>query len=358
MPGSEITINGYCFGNEAGSSIVAFNDIIASEIISWSATQIIVKVPAGAVSGKLAVTIDGNKSNEVDYKIVDLYIESISPSSAYVGDEITISGFGFGSTRGTSVVSFKSKDASEYTSWSDSEIKVKVPKGAKTGKVYVTVKGQLSNEVDFTVSTNSGGYEEVTIGDQVWMLKNLDVTRYRNGDEITEVTDQTVWEPLTTGAWCYNDNDEANGEIYGKIYNGYAVSDSRGLAPEGWHIPSDDELKTLEIFLGMSQAQADGEGYRGTNEGGKLKEDGYYHWNSPNTDATNESGFTLLPGGMRDTQGDPGFPPFLNKFGYIWSSTSSGANGLYARRMGYNSGQIQRYGEGKKRGLSVRCIKD
>src|SRR5450759_3473794 len=132
----------------------------------------------------------------------------------------------------------------------------------------------------------------VTICTQVWMLKNLDVSTYRNGDLIPKVTDPTAWSALTTGAWCWCSNDSAtNASTYGKLYNRYAVNDPRGLPPTGWHVPSDAEWNTLITCLGGDPFVA----------GGAMKETGTTHWQSPNTDATNSSGFTGLPGGLRDT---------------------------------------------------------
>jgi uncharacterized protein (TIGR02145 family) len=114
-------------------------------------------------------------------------------------------------------------------------------------------------------------YQTVTIGAQVWMAENLKVTHYRNGDPIPNVTDTAAWEGLSTGAYCEYDNDINNVATYGRLYNWYAVDDSRGLAPEGWHVPSDDEWKQLEMYLGMSQSEADDYGWRGTDEGGEVK---------------------------------------------------------------------------------------
>ncbi|MBL0358943.1 MAG: proprotein convertase P-domain-containing protein [Chitinophagaceae bacterium] len=130
----------------------------------------------------------------------------------------------------------------------------------------------------------------VTIGDQVWMAKNLEVTNYRNGDPIPQVTDPTQWASLTSGAWCWYNNDSVLGAIYGKIYNFYAVTDPRGLAPAGWHIPTMQEWYNPEYYLG-------GDGVTG----GKLKSVNY--WNSPNGGGTNSSGFTALPGGYRFDNG-------------------------------------------------------
>src|ERR1035437_8570614 len=129
----------------------------------------------------------------------------------------------------------------------------------------------------------------VTICTQVWMLKNLDVSTYRNGDLIPKVTTTTAWDALTTGAWRWCNNDPAMGVIYGKLYNWYVVNDPRGLAPTGWHVPSDAEWTTLSTCLG---------GY--AVAGGAMKETGTTHWTSPNTGATNSSGFTGLPGGGRN----------------------------------------------------------
>ena len=147
----------------------------------------------------------------------------------------------------------------------------------------------------------------VTIGPQVWTDKNLDVTTYLDGTVIPQVTDANAWAGLTTGAWCYNGNDVANGAIYGKLYNWYAVNDVRGLAPQGWHIPTDAEWATLSTLLGGSAAA-----------GGKMKTTGTTRWNTPNTNATNESGFAGLPGGYLDYNG-----PFSNvgSLGGWWSAT-------------------------------------
>lgn len=167
-------------------------------------------------------------------------ILSLTPANGSVGDEITISGEYFGSSRDTSTVTINGTEATEYVNWSDVEIKVKIPLEATSGKLFVTVNGKRSNEVDVTVNlvTIFNGYKSVKIGNQVWMTSNLDVGCYRNGDPIPEVRDPIQWSDLRTGAWCYYENDSGNGT---RLYNWYAVNDPRGLAPLGWHIPSDEE---------------------------------------------------------------------------------------------------------------------
>jgi uncharacterized protein (TIGR02145 family) len=292
--------------------------------------------------------------------VVSPHITSIEPDSAYIGDIVTIIGTGFGTTQDTSKVSFTGADATDFISWDSTEIKVNVPTGTQSGKVFVIVNGLKSNEVDFWVKNNPFIKDTVKICNQVWMTKNLDVDHYRNGEPIPEVRDAKEWGNLKTGAWCYYNNDPELGKIYGRLYNWYAVNDPRGLAPEGWHVPSDDEWKQLEICLGMSPSFADEYGYRGTNEGGKLKtigtiEAGDGLWISPNTGATNESGFSALPGGWRNGNGA------FNNAGYVsyyWSPRESGAKTDWVRGLLSGRANIDRIDHSKNIGFSVRCVKD
>ena len=184
----------------------------------------------------------------------------------------------------------------------------------------------------------------IVIGTQQWMRENLDVLTYRNGDIIPQVTDATAWAALTTGAWCYYNNDVANGAIYGKLYNWYAVNDSRGLAPTGWHVPSDAEWTTLSATLGGDAVA-----------GGKMKTTGITRWTTPNTGATNESGFAGLPGGFRDGSGTFNS---VGGYGFWWSSTEFTAATAWYRYLFYNFGTIYRFDYGKRYGFSVRCLRD
>lgn len=197
-------------------------------------------------------------------------------------------------------------------------------------------------------------YRSVTIGNQVWMAENLKVTHYRNGDPIPFVTDGGAWAGLATGAYCEYDNNVANVATYGRLYNLYAAVDPRNIAPEGWHVPSDDEWKQLEMYLGMNQVEADIEGWRGTDEGGKLKEVGTTHWNNPNEGATNETGFSALPGALRSNSGD--FYD-IGIVAYIWSSTEIGGN-AWRRGIFHYSSWIHRGRYFKRGGFSIRCVKD
>jgi uncharacterized protein (TIGR02145 family) len=188
---------------------------------------------------------------------------------------------------------------------------------------------------------------DVTIGTQVWSGCNLDVTTYRNGDPIPEVTDQGAWNSLTTGAWCYYENTSSNGTTYGKLYNWHAVNDPRGLAPSGYHIPTDEEWTTLVNYLGGDNVA-----------GGHLKEPGFCHWESPNSDADNSSNFTGLPSGNRGLLLINAFTG-ITLFTYFWTSTPylGGADG-YAYQLRFVDGLVVRGFFTVRNGFAVRLIKD
>jgi uncharacterized protein (TIGR02145 family) len=184
----------------------------------------------------------------------------------------------------------------------------------------------------------------IQIGNQLWSKENLDVAFYRNGDPIPQVTDPTAWATLTTGAWCYYNNDPENGAIYGKLYNWYAVNDARGLAPHGWRIPTDADWNTLTITLGGS-----------LTAGGKMKTPGTTRWTTPNTGATNESGFAGLPGSYRFIDGSSGV---IGEGGYWWSSTQDNTVTAWNRTLTSIGGNIIRVNGNKRYGFSVRCVRD
>ena len=185
---------------------------------------------------------------------------------------------------------------------------------------------------------------EVTIGTQVWMTKNLDVSTFRNGDPIPQAKTKEEWEKAGDNklpAWCYYENDPANGAKYGKLYNWYAVSDSRGLAPVGYHIPSDAEWTILSDYLGGAE-----------KAGAKMKSK--QGW-AEDGNGTNSSGFSGLPGGYRLDDGAFGN---VGEYGYWWSSTEYGTNDAWYRFLPYGNGYVYRYDDGKVRGFSVRCLRD
>lgn len=198
-------------------------------------------------------------------------------------------------------------------------------------------------------------YRTVIIGDQLWMQSDLRTTRLRGGAAIPFVEDDETWKNLTVLACCwYNNNQPPAGSGYGLIYNWFAV-ETAALCPTGWHVPSDNEFRILERFLGMTVEESNGTGWRGTNQGDQLKSTST--WNSPAT-GTNSSGFTALGEGYRFGM-EGNFADF-GLVGYWWSSTlhwSDATLALY-RRLDSNEGGIYRAGVIKAGGKSVRCLKD
>jgi uncharacterized protein (TIGR02145 family) len=191
-----------------------------------------------------------------------------------------------------------------------------------------------------TAAINYVQLPHVTIGNQIWSTKNLDVARYRNGDPIPEVQDQNQWNSLTMGAWCWYNNDSATfASKYGRLYNWFAVTDPRGLAPTGWHIATDDEWNLLLQNFDSSLDTTCTSCYQSSIAGGFLKEMGFTHWISPNTGSNNYSGFTALPGGARDYTGAFNY---LGYVGFWWAVKSSGSPISINRRLFYNNAGIQR----------------
>ena len=206
------------------------------------------------------------------------------------------------------------------------------------------------NEITFKTNTtitdiDGNVYNTVTIGTQTWMVENLKTTKYRNGDAIPNVTVDASWAALTTGAYCWYNNDAATFKAtYGALYNWYAVADSRKIAPTGWHVPTDAEWTTLTTYLGGVSVA-----------GGKLKETGTSHWISPNTGATNSSGFTAFPGGSRYADGTSSF---IGASGYWWSSSEGSSTNAWYRYMNPINSSVYRSNYNKYYGFSVRCLRD
>jgi len=213
------------------------------------------------------------------------------------------------------------------------------------GFLLIHINGCKKDDDKSTVTDIDGNvYHTVTIGTQTWMVENLKVTRYRNGDSIPNVTNGTEWSNLTTGAYCDYQNSSGNSEIYGKLYNWHAVADSRNIAPTGWHVASDAEWTTLTTFLGGEDVAGD-----------KLKEKGTAHWLSPNEGATNETGFKALPAGGRSTNGIFGD---LGNSAYFWSSTEDNGSSAWYRYHRYGYSGVYRTSSSKVYGFSVRCLKN
>jgi uncharacterized protein (TIGR02145 family) len=191
---------------------------------------------------------------------------------------------------------------------------------------------------------DDNAYATIKIGTQWWMAENLKVTHYRNGNEIDHVTNDSIWGNVYVGAYCDYNNDTANVATYGRLYNWYAVYDTSILAPDGWHVPSDDEWQTLVDYLGGD-----------TRAGVKMKETGIAHWNGLNAGATNENGFTALPGGYRFDNGDY---LQMGNFAYFWSSTPLGSSEALLRYLYYDDSEVHHSIGYRRYGFSIRCVKD
>jgi len=211
------------------------------------------------------------------------------------------------------------------------------------------------NEISFTTTSTSGititdvdgnTYSTVIIGTQRWMKENLKTTKFNDGTAMLPVTDYSAWLGLTTPAYCWYNNDASTyKDTYGALYNWYAVNTGK-LCPSGWHVPNINELTTLIEYLGGENVT-----------GGKLKETGTIHWRSPNTGATNSSGFTALPGGSRTSTS---LTPFgsVGYTGYWWCSTEVSFNASWIYALYSDAITISKISDYKLLGLSVRCLKD
>jgi len=220
-----------------------------------------------------------------------------------------------------------------------------VPNTTYYVRAYATnsIGTSYGNELSFT-TTNFISLPYVSICSQVWSSQNLNVTTYRNGDPIPQVTDSIQWLNLTSGAWCWYNNDSATYAFtYGKLYNWYAVNDPRGLAPAGWNIPTDAEWSTLETCLGGSSVA-----------GGKMKTTGTSHWIG-GFPSTNSSGFSGLPGGGRASYSTFEYIRFVGSW---WSSSQDNTSTAWSRFLFFNDGSVGRYSGDKTAGFSVRCISD
>lgn len=331
-------------------------------------------------SHSIKVTATDDSGNSISDKITVSITEGV-PEAAFAAYQISISidssvqfynrsinnpvswlwDFGDGNTSASQNPSHTYSTVGTYTVsltvtnsyGSDTEIKT----------AYITVTGPIT-DYDGNV------YQTVQIGKQLWMKENLKTTHYADGTALANGTGagDISGDYTTKYYFAYNDN-ESYVAVYGRLYTWAAVMNGessgseinpggvQGVCPDGWHVPGDDEWKELEIYLGMSEREANGTAWRGTNEGLKLRESGSSHWsNYPRyISGTNESGFRALPAGswwnnesLRDLTG----------MTYFWSATESFNSWAWCRRLYYDKPDVYRYDDYKSRGYSVRCVKD
>jgi uncharacterized protein (TIGR02145 family) len=209
------------------------------------------------------------------------------------------------------------------------------------------------------IDVDNNTYNTVQIGTQCWTKSNLRVGRYRNGDSILTGLSNSTWQTTNLGAYAIYNNNSLNDDLFGKLYNHYAVTDSRGICPTGWHVPSEGEWNSLVKYLDSNADTICGDCYHSIIAGGALKQitmqptpEG---WASPNTGATNSSGFTALPSGVRGNTGDFGNMAYA---GYWWSSSFLSGSNAWNRNLDYSSSFVSRSNYSRTSGFSVRCCRD
>ena len=263
---------------------------------------------------------------------------------------ITTKGVVWGTTTGPTVaLGTKTVDATGGTGPFISNITGLASNSVYYVRAYATNSAGTGYGNEFILKTATGTmtdadgntYYTVTIGTQLWMRDNLKTSKYRDGSFIANITDKTTWGSLITGAYCWYNNDITNKAAYGALYNWYTITDSRVLCPTSWHIPTDAEWTTMTSSLV-------------TNPGYKLRETGNTHWTYDSGLETNESGFTALPGGLRNS--NIGQNIGLNS--YWWSATETNVTAASVYTLDYYGSYIAKTSNTKTIGMSVRCIHD
>jgi uncharacterized protein (TIGR02145 family) len=340
--------------NPAAGLIVYCTDCANGEMQYYNGTSWI-NMSVGAASAPFTTPIVSTNT-----------VTSISSNGAVSGGNITSSG-------GTNITA-------RGICWSTTanptiSLTTKTVDGSGTGAFISTITGLTPSTTYYVraYATNSVGtaygtqqifttpsavavLPSVTIGTQVWTNKNLDVERYRNGDIIPQVTDPIQWAALTTGAWCWYNNDSATyAATYGRLYNWYAVNDARGMAPFGWHVPSDAEWNKLVKYLDAgADTTACNNCIQSTIAGGSMKST--TGWNAPNTGTTNSSGFSGLPGGYRFDSGT--LFAGIGEYGIWWCSTEYSELQCWIRFLNSYDIGVDRAHYDKRWGFSVRCVRN
>ncbi len=296
--------------------------------------------------------------------IVTSVVDVITPVSATCSGNITASGNSAPTERGVcwgeeptpDITDNKTSDGSGTGEFSFLMTGLS-PQTTYYARAYATNKAGTAygDELVFTTPEDHSGetgtvtdvdgniYQTIGIGSQFWTAENLKTTRFNDGTAIPQVTDNSTWQSLAGAGYCWYNNDEANKEAYGALYNWFVVVSSK-LSPSGWHVSSDAEWTILETFLGGLAVT-----------GGKLKETGTDHWLTPNSGATNETGFTAVPGGRRSRDGS--FDQ-QGENANIWTNSTASNLAAWYRSMNYSNTAIARTDTSVNFGFSVRLVKD
>jgi uncharacterized protein (TIGR02145 family) len=340
-------------GTGSGSFTSAINGLIPGETYNLKAYA--VNDAGTTYSDQLTFTTLGNLAN-----LTTIDLSSKTPSSAMSGGNIiddggapiTARGVCWNTSQNPTITNSKTLDGTGAGIFT-SNITGLTANTTYYVRAYATNSGGTAygSEISFktylsTVSDIDGNvYNTVAIGSQTWLVENLKTTKFNDGTAIPLVSDNTAWSQLTASGYCWYDNNDLQYKFtYGALYNGYTVITGK-LCPTGWHVPTDDDWTILTTYLGG-----------GSVAGNKLKESGIMHWQSPNTGATNESGFTAFGGGRRFGSGAFNL---LTVEGYWWSSSQyMTSTALWYRYMSYNQSYIGYTGLDNTNGNSVRCIKD
>jgi len=312
--------------NEAGTGYGNQQQFTTGEVLLATLTT---KVPSDIT--QTTVTSGGNITSDGGSLITEkgvCWSKSMNPTTS--SDHISTDGSGTGQF--TIALSLLSVNTTYYI-----RAYAKNSAGTAYGNEEEFKTGELKD-------ADGNSYSSVTIGNQIWMVENLKTSKFNNGDPVENVIDNTKWSNLTTPGFCWYNNLEANGEVYGALYNWYAVADSRGICPTGWHVATDADWTALINFAGGADIA-----------GGKLKEAETIHWATPNTGAVNQYGFTALPGGRRNSSA---IFYFMGEYGRWWSSNEVDPENSWSRGMAFDNTIVDRDVRAKVYGLSVHCLKD
>lgn len=373
--GAEVVSRGVCWGTSANPTIAGSSttDGTGTGAFTSSLTGLTPNTPyfVRAYATNSAGTAYGNEVSFTTGQVITVAtVTTAAPSSvelttAVSGGNVTSDGGGTVTERGVCWNTAANPTVSNF----------KAATGAGTGtfvsnltnldpgtvyfvRAYAINSAGVTYGEEFRLNTkiddaDGNHYRTVIIGSQMWMAENLKTTLYNDDTEIPLVTDNTEWSNLLTPAYCWYDNDEAtNKALHGALYNWFAV-ETGNLCPDGWHVPTDADFKTLEQHLGIAADQIDITGWRGTDQGAQLKNTS--GWNT-DENGSNTSGFTALPSGYRfyETGAFNGIATIT----YWWSETNEGTDLAWYRRLDGDNDAVFRSAAYKKAGKSVRCVKD